>query len=185
VIEKDSSLTDVCFAVAAAFELFSIAAVLTGGSAATVYAPEAYTSLDADFVLANDAKGDKLREALATIGFVPSAARGMYEHPRTHFTLDFPKGPLAVGGDYVRETATLERDGVRLHILTVTDCVRDRLAHFYFWNDYSALSAAVGVARAQRKDVRIERLREWTERESGAGPAQYRPKFQEFLDRLG
>jgi len=58
----------------------------------------------------------------------------MFEHPRTHFTLDFPKGPLAVGGDYL--------------------------------------------------SVDIEKLREWTERESSAGAADHRYRFRQFLDRL-
>lgn len=109
----------------------------------------------------------------------------MFEHPRTRFTLDFPKGPLAVGGDYIRETATVERANIRLRILTPTDCVRDRLAHFYYWSDYTALTAAVGVARAHRERVDIENLREWTERESGSGAANHRPKFEQFLDRIG
>ncbi len=108
----------------------------------------------------------------------------MFEHPRTHFTLDFPKGPLAVGGDYLSETANLERGGVRLRILTPTDCVRDRLAHYYHWDDHTALRAAVAVARSHPESVDIEKLRDWTERESSAGAADHRHRFRQFLDRL-
>jgi hypothetical protein len=68
----------------------------------------------------------------------------MYEHPATAYTVDFPRGPLAVGGDYVRETAILERGDLRRRILIVIDCIRDRLAAFYHWNDYTSLGAAVG-----------------------------------------
>lgn len=59
----------------------------------------------------------------------------------------------------------LSRGGVQLRILTRVDCVRDRLSHFYFWNDYSALNAAEAVA-AQLEAHDIEALRQWTERES-------------------
>jgi hypothetical protein len=184
VIDEDSTLEDVCFEVAAALDRFSIKGVLTGGSAATVYSPDSYASKDADFVLTGSAKRDNLREALATIGFVPSDTVGMFEHPRTPYTVDFPKGPLAVGGDYIQAVATLERGGVRLNILTVTDCVRDRLAHFFHWDDYTALTAAIGVARSHRQSVDIANLREWTDRESGSGRDDHRPKFEQFLSRL-
>jgi hypothetical protein len=184
VIDETSSLEDVCFEVAAALDRFAIEGVLTGGSAATVYAPDAYTSLDADFVLANSPDRKQLRDALADIGYIPMATTGMFKHPSTRFTIDFPRGPLAVGGDYVHETATLERGGIRLRILTPTDCVRDRLAHFYHWNDYTALTAAVAVAKSHRETVDIEQVRLWTERESGLGPTDYRGKFQNFLERL-
>jgi hypothetical protein len=109
----------------------------------------------------------------------------MYEHPRTVFTVDFPSGPLAVGGDYILETATLQRGDLRLRILTVTDCVRDRLAAFYYWDDYTSLNAAVGVARAHRGRTEFGLLEKWTERESGPPPADYLPKYREFLKRVG
>jgi hypothetical protein len=185
MIDEASSLEDVCFEVAAVLERFAMKGVLTGGSAATVYAPKAYASMDADFVLAKAPDRTRLCDAMAQIGYVPMATAGMFEHPKTVFTVDFPKGPLAVGGDYVRETATLERGSAHLHILTTTDCVRDRLAHFYHWKDYTALNTAVAVTRAHRQTVDVEVLRRWTERESGTGNPAYRAQFQEFLERTG
>jgi hypothetical protein len=184
VIDETSSLADVCFEVAAALDHFSIEAVLTGGSAATVYAPEAYMSYDADFVLIKRPDRQRLRYALAEVGFVQAATAGMFSHPRTGFTIDFPNGPLAAGGDYIHEITTLERGDMRLCILTPTDCVRDRLAHFYHWNDYTALTAAVAVAKSHRADIGLESLGSWTERESGLGKTNFRAKYQEFLERL-
>ena len=184
MIDEHSSLKDVCFGVSAALERHGIHAVLTGGSAATVYAPEYYTSLDVDFVLTNFHGRKELDAALAEIGYVPSARLGMYEHGRSPFTVDFPKGPLAVGGDYIHETAVLEKDSLRLRILTVTDCVRDRLSGFYHWNDLTALKAAVGVAKKHREKVDFKRLKEWTERE-GAPPRDFLTKYDEFLRRVG
>jgi hypothetical protein len=184
VIDEHSTLEAVCFEVAATLDRVSIRAVLTGGSAATVYSAGAYTSEDVDFVLASPIEGSQLQAALASIGFERSATDGMFAHPRTKFTIDFPKGPLAVGGDYIRETAILENDGMQLHILTPTDCVLDRLGHFYHWKDYTALNAAVAVARLRRQEIDLDRLRDWTERESAPGGYDHRPKFEEFLRRL-
>ncbi len=184
MIDASSNLEDVCFAVSEALARHSIDAVLTGGSAATIYAPEAYSSVDADFVLLGAPRRRELRVALAEIGFIPSVTPGMFEHPETSFTVDFPRGPLAVGGDYVRDFTTLARGALRLRTLTPFDCVRDRLAHFYYWNDYTALKAAVGVARKHRRRIDLQKLQEWTQREGG-GFEGYMPKFREFLARLG
>jgi hypothetical protein len=184
VIDETSTLEDVCFAVSAALARHSIDAVLTGGSAATLYAPHVYTSMDADFVLLGSTTRNELLTALADVGFVPSRINGMFEHSKTPFTIDFPRGPLAVGGDYVQEFATLERGEIRLRILTPQDCVRDRLAHFYHWDDYTGLNAAVGVARCHRGQIDLQQLQEWTERERGAS-LNHIAKFHEFLARLG
>lgn len=184
MIDDKSSLEDVCFVISSVLERYSIVAVLTGGSAATIYAPAVYTSYDADFVLTNYPERERLDKALAEIGYVRSNVPGMYEHPATPYTLDFPRGPLAVGGDYVHETSVLERGDQRLRILTVTDCIRDRLAAFYHWDDYTSLKAAVGVARAHRDRVNLERLSEWTERKSNVPSADFSKKYAEFLRRV-
>ena len=154
--------------------------ILTGGSAAALYAPQAYMSHDADFILETDDALSDVAVALRPIGFRRDGKSRIFFHPNSEFTVDFPKGPLAVAGDYIRETATLKRGHERLRILRRIDCVRDRLAHFYFWDDYTALNAAVGVAAQSPDEVDIDRLRAWTERESTA----FLAKFAEFKRRL-
>jgi hypothetical protein len=183
LINSDSTLADVCFAVASALQEASIEAVLTGDGAATIYAPEVRTSLDADFVLRRAIKSADLAAALAPLGFRPAATRGMFEHPDSPFTIDFPKGPLAVGGDYVQATSTLTRGETQLRILTPTDCVKDRLAHFFFWDDRTALQAAVGVARSSHaSEIDYDELEKWTAKENTAG-TDFRPKLEQFLTR--
>lgn len=154
--------------------------VLTGGSAAALYAPQAYMSHDADFILEADDPLDDVAIALRAIGFQRHGRSRIFVHPNSEFTVDFPKGPLSVAGEYIHETHVLERGGLRLRILTRIDCIRDRLSHFYFWNDYTALNAAVGVAAQNSDEVDIDLLRAWTERES---PALLQ-KFAEFEQRL-
>jgi hypothetical protein len=184
LIDQDSTLEEACFAVAGALEKAELRAVLTGGSAAAMYAPKSYTSYDADFVLEGVVRPGELERAMLSVGFKPMAA-GMYAHARTSYTVDFPKGPLAVGAEYVRESAVLKRGGVALRILTPTDCVRDRLAHFYFWDDYTALAAAVGVTRSKHgRAVDVDDLRKWTRRESAASGTSFAAKFTEFNRRV-
>ena len=155
-------------------------AVLCGGSAAAVYAPQAYLSYDADFVLENDDSLDNVSRALAGLGFTREGRSRIFFHPESSFTVDFPKGPLAVGGEYVRTTSVLERGKLRLRIVSRTDCIRDRLAHFYFWDDYTALNAAVAVAVGNSSDVDLGLVRDWTERED----PKLLEKFAEFERRV-
>lgn len=143
-----------------------------------MYAPQVYTSLDADFVLEEERPIAEVAKALGPIGFARDGKSGIFRHKHTKYTVDFPKGPLAVGGDYVYETATLTLGKTTLRILSRTDCIRDRLAHFYHWDDYTALAAAVGVALAGVTDVDIALLRGWSIRE------RHSKKFAEFERRL-
>ncbi len=163
MIDRSSTLADVCFAVSAALNAHGMTAVLTGGSAAAFYAPQTYMSYDADFILSGNEPLREVAAALAPIGFERYGRSRIFTHPKSEFTVDFPKGPLAVGRDY-----------------TPNDCVRDRLAHFYYWSDYIALNAAVGVAVQGADRINMATLRAWTERES----PEFLAKLAEFERRL-
>lgn len=115
-IDRDSSLADVAFAVCTALDRSGQTAVLTGGGAATVYAPEANQSRDADFVFEYWSSFDTDYAPVIELGFRREGR--IFVHAETVFTLDFPPGQLAVGGDDVTAWDTLERGGMRLHILT-------------------------------------------------------------------
>lgn len=158
-IDAQSSLTDVCFEVCTALGRGGITAVLTGGSAATVYAPAVYQSRDADFVITmNAAGGATILEQLGYVG-----RGGTYAHAENQYTLEFPRGPLAIGDDLIRTWDTLRKGDRVLHILSRTDCVRDRLMWFYVQNDRSALAAAIGVAGSGAIDADL--VRSWSARE--------------------
>lgn len=174
MITAQTTPRELAFTVCSALHESGVTAVLTGGGAATVYAPESYQSRDLDFVLSYHASPTSVEQALLRLGFEGKA--GSYRHPGTPLTLDFPAGPLAIGEEVVTDWATLYEDDLRLDLLTPTDCVRDRLAWFLFNNDYSSLEQALAVARAQRVDV--GRIRDWAGREGESH------KFAVFLSRL-
>jgi hypothetical protein len=126
VIRRDSTLAEVAFAVCTALDRAGVTAVLTGGSAATVYAPAANQSSDVDFIITfgGDGSGD---DALTALGYL--AKNGAYVHAESPFPIEFPPGPLMVGGDNIVNWSTLRDEfGQLLHILTPTDSCRDRLA---------------------------------------------------------
>ncbi|HEU4364375.1 MAG TPA: hypothetical protein VFT13_02810, partial [Candidatus Krumholzibacteria bacterium] len=150
-VTRDSSLRDVAFVVCTALHRGGIEAVLTGGSAATVYAPQAYQSHDIDFIVTFHKRESDARNILVSLGY--REVRDHYEHADSELILEFPQGPLAVGGELIREWDTLHERETMLHIIKPTDSCRDRLAGFLFWNDRGSLDQAVAVARARRDDV--------------------------------
>jgi hypothetical protein len=117
-IARTASLRDVAFVVCTALDRDGVTAVLTGGSAATVYAPEAHQSRDLDFILQFRSPGAEPARVLAGLGYREES--GVYIHPESPLTLDFPRGPLAVGGDLIGTWDRLEDGGLVLDILTPT-----------------------------------------------------------------
>lgn len=163
-ITRESTLRDVAFQVCTALDARGITAVLTGGSAATVYAPQAYQSRDIDFVITFRAPNAGGLETLAALGY--RQVHDHYEHAASPLILEFPQGPLAVGGELIRRWDTLQEGRRLLYIINPTDSCRDRLAGFVFWNDRGSLAQAVAVARAQENSVNLGIIRKWCKSEA-------------------
>ncbi len=116
----------------------------------------------------------KLDAALGDIGFARTGDR--YVHPETQFWVEFPRGPLAVGGDDKIRPTTLRDKAGRASTLSATDSCRDRLAAFYHWNDRQSLDVAVHIARRQK--VNLKKIRQWSELEA------HLDQFEEFRRRI-
>jgi len=58
----------------------------------------------------------------------------------------------------------LKFDTGKLYLLTPTDCVKDRLAAYYFWNDLQALEQAKWVA--ERHEINIKEVQRWSQIEN-------------------
>ncbi len=102
----------------------------------------------------------------------------MFVHPDTSYTIDFPRGPLAVGGDYIHETATLKKGDMTLRILSPADCVRDRLAHFYHWGITRRSTPPSPLRPPTVRFINLDLLRSWSSREESL------QEFAEFERRL-
>jgi len=155
-ISASSSLVEVAFEVGSALEGAGVQAVLCGGSAATFYASAVYTSSDLDFVLPFGASARDVTAALGKIGFGREAA--YFAHPLTAYTLDFPRGPLAVGGQLIQSHDVVRARGRIVRIITPNDSVCDRLTVNAAWGDTSALRAAIGVCQHQAARIDLETI---------------------------
>jgi hypothetical protein len=171
MLNRSSTLPEVAFAVGLALRRQGVRAILTGGACVSVYTDGTYVSRDVDFVIQGAPSHDRVDAALSELGFKCGADR--YVHEDVPFYVEFPPGPLAVGGDFnIRPVELPTGDGTIL-ALSATDICKDRLAAFYHWNDYQSLAQAVAIA--DRQSVNMDELRRWS-RAEGKSDA-----FAEFL----
>jgi hypothetical protein len=148
--------------------------VLSGGACVSIYSNDRYVSMDLDLINIYLEKRSKIRMAMREIGF---REEGRYFiHHETDFFVEFPAGPLSVGEEPVKKVDEHILDTGTLRIISPTDCVKDRLAAYYHWNDAQSLEQAVLVA--QSKKVDLKEIERWSrvERKLKA--------FQQFKVRL-
>jgi len=170
-LSQRSSLGAVAAAVASSLRGQGIDAVLTGGACASIYSGGAYHSRDLDFIVVGSVSQATMDSAMAASGFARRGDR--YIHPRARFYVEFPRGPLAIGGDHRVRPVTRPTAHGRIRMLSPTDSCRDRLAAFYHWGDRQSLTVAAWIAARNR--VAMAALRRWSVAE-GAGD-----RFSEFV----
>lgn len=138
-----------------------IQVVLSGGSAVSFYSSNKYVSKDLDLINTNFARRSKIKSVMEKIGF---QEKGRYfANPETQFFVEFPDGPLSVGEEPVKEISEFKLTTGILKIVSPTDCVKDRLCAFYFWNDQQGLAQAVLVAKSQKVD--LKEIKRWSKTE--------------------
>ncbi len=169
--DRGPTLEEVALAAGDALRRHGIAAVLTGGACASIHSKGRYVSADVDFVLTMDVKLSALDEALGEAGFVRKGDR--YIRHGSPFWIEFPRGPLAIGGDHALRPVLLSRRRSKTLALSATDSCRDRLAAFYHWNDRQALEVAVSIALLNA--LHYPTIKRWSLAEAASA------KYEEFL----
>jgi len=172
---KNMSHVELTAYIQDSLQLEGIKVVLSGGSAVSFYSNDKYVSKDLDLINTNFARRNKIKSVMEKLEF---HERGRYFiHPETQFIVEFPDGPLSVGEEPVKDISEFELATGTLRVISATDCVKDRLCAFYFWNDQQGLAQAVLVAESQNVDLKeIER---WSKVE---GKEQEYKFFKKRLD---
>lgn len=171
---KNMSQVELAAYIQDSLNVEGIHVVLSGGSAVSFYSSNKYVSKDLDLINIGFAKRSKIRSVMEQLGF---SERGRYFiHPETVFFVEFPDGPLSVGEEPVKKINEFELDTGILRVLSPTDCIKDRLCAFYFWNDLQGLEQALLVARYQSVD--LKEIRRWSKVE---GKEKH---FKHFMDKL-
>ncbi len=148
-------------------------ATLVGGAAVTIYSNNEYQSHDLDFISPNDHKD--LVEAMQELGFARQGKN--FFHSQSPFSVEFPSGPLAIGNEIpVKAEGEISTKSGKIKILSPTQCVMDRLAWFFHYNDRQCLDQALAVAKNQR--INLSKIKKWSE---GEGSLE---KYALFLSKL-
>jgi hypothetical protein len=135
-----------------------IQVVLSGGSAVSFYSSNKYVSKDLDLINTSFSRRSKIKAVMERLGF---HEQGRYFiHPETTFFIEFPDGPLSVGEEPVKEISEFQLSTGTLRVLSPTDCVKDRLCAYYFWNDLQGLEQAVLVAKNRQVD--LKEIKRWS-----------------------
>ena len=157
---KEISIRTLAAVISHVLRKNGIEVTLVGGACVSIYAKNKYISYDLDFVTENSIK--ELTPILAELGFKKRDGR-LFEHPECKFLIDFPAPPIAIGNEPVFEFNSIKTNRGIIRLLTPTDCVKDRLTAYFFWNDHQALEQALLVAKNNK--VNLTKIKKWAEKE--------------------
>ncbi len=168
------SMEELAAYVCSALEKDGIETVLSGGSCVEIYSQGKYTSDDIDLIDRFNGGHTQIKNVMIKLGF--KEHNRYFVHEDTPLFIEFPRGPLGVGDAPVNEISLKEEDTGILKLLTPTDCIKDRLAAYFHWDDLQSLEQAVWVAEQNEFDM--ESVRTWAMNEKEIG------KFEVFKGRL-
>jgi hypothetical protein len=133
--------------------------VLSGGACVSIYSSNKYVSMDLDLINTHFAKRQEIISAMEELGF--EERRRYFQHPDTDLFVEFPAGPLAVGKEPVKEVHERKLATGTLRLISPSDCIKDRLAGYYHWNDLQSLEQAVMVAQTTK--IELKEIARWSE----------------------
>lgn len=157
----EMSMEELAAYVCSKLEEEGIETVLSGGSCVQIYSQGKYTSDDIDLIDRFNGGHTLIKKVMFDMGF--AEYNRYFVHDETEYFIEFPRGPLGVGDAPVHDIAIQEEETGILKLLTPTDCIKDRLAAYYHWDDPQSLEQAVWVAEQNSFDLLS--IEKWSEQE--------------------
>jgi hypothetical protein len=157
-------LAELAAFVCSHLESCDIPVVLVGGACVSIYSHNRYQTSDLDFIERHHTNRKALKAALAEIGF--HEKNRYFVHPDASYFLEFPSGPPAVGDQPIQEPSVKRLESGVLRLLTPADCIKDRLAAYFHWNDQQSLQQAIWVAEKTGFD--LQEVEAWAAQEGMA-----------------
>ena len=172
-ISKKMPIAELGALVCESLKKEGIDAFLSGGAVVSIYTNNLYESFDLDFVSLADRT--KIKKVMESLGFLQDRSR-LYRHQDSLYLVEFPGSAVQIGDQPIEKFAKLKLKNGILKLLTPTDCVKDRLAAFYYWNDQQGLDQACWVANAH--PVKLKEVERWSKKE------RQMEKFKVFSERM-
>ncbi len=170
---KTLTLKQLAAIVGKTLRAHGIEAVLVGGACVSIYSRNQYVSKDMDMI--TYAPMPAVRDALHILGFEPKSSRH-FERKDCPFYIEFVAPPVTIGDKVITVFREMRTSLGKIKLLTPTDCVKDRLAAYFYWDDYQAFNQALLVAGNHKivwRDVRAWALKE-----------NHLKKYQQFITRF-
>ncbi|MEA2029700.1 MAG: hypothetical protein U9N49_12095 [Campylobacterota bacterium] len=158
---KEMSMPELAGYVCSKLEAKGIQTVLSGGCCVEIYSKGKYTSDDIDLIDRFNGGHREIKEVMIALGF--EEYNRYFRHIDTPYFIEFPRGPLSVGFKHITDTASKEYETGILKLLTPTDCIKDRLAAYFHWDDLQSLDQALWVA--QQNEIDLDAIEEWSKAE--------------------
>jgi hypothetical protein len=147
-----------------------ISCVLVGGACVSIYTEEKHASHDLDFISPFSHKA--IGKALAEIGFHKEGR--YFIHPKNKMYIEFPSGPVAIGNQIpVKPEGKIKVESTTISLFSPTQCVMDRLAAWFHWNDRRSLIHALWVC--EKHPVNLDKIKRWASKEGEPD------KFEQFV----
>lgn len=147
-------------------------ATLVGGACVSIYSHNDYQSYDLDFVTYEELKA--VEKVLAKLGFKRKGR--CFSHDNCPYLIDFVNPPISIGHQPIHHFDILNTSVGTVQLLSPTDCVKDRLASFFHWNDQQGLEQALLVAKNHA--INLDDILRWARAEG------FEKKLETFIDRL-
>jgi len=169
---KTISISELAAVINNKFAEHSMKTILVGGACVAIYSNNRYLSYDLDFVTFEHS--EKIRKALSELRFVSKGKH--FARDDCLYFIEFVSPPVAIGKELINKFKALDTPFGHVVLLTPTDCVKDRLASFFHWQDAQALDQAVMVVQDQ--EINFREIEKWARAEN------HLDKFKEFIKRL-
>ena len=159
-ITKTLSRKEFAAVVVRQLEKHEISCVLVGGACVSIYTNEKHASHDLDFI--SPYSHESITTALSEIGFKKEGR--YFVHPDTELYVEFPTGPVAIGNEHsVKPEGQLKVRNTLIKMFSPTQCVMDRLAAWFHWNDRRSLIHALWVC--EKHPINLSKVKKWAKQE--------------------
>lgn len=170
-IAKSMSRKEFAAAVVQQLEKHGISCVLVGGACVSIYTEEKHASHDLDFI--SPYSHEAISTALSEIGFKKEGR--YFIHPQSEMYVEFPTGPVAIGNQQsVKPEGQIKVKDTTISMYSPTQCVMDRLAAWFHWNDRRSLIHALWVC--EKHPISIDKVKRWAAKEGES------EKFAQFVE---
>jgi len=140
----------------------NIDVVLVGGACVSIYSKNKYMSYDLDFVTDKTLK--ELEPVLNTIGFKRTGR--LFKNDKCNYLIDFVSHPVMIGKEYTKDFEEIKTKYGLLKLLKPADCLKDRLAGYFYWSDPQSLEQAIMIYNKQKDKINLKEIENWSKEEN-------------------